>query len=129
MASMCNFELSEQRPSPTRPLTLLDVATLRSMSSASAYDPDVLASRLGVSQRHLRRLFVTQFGCSLARWLREERLQTALGLLRSAASVKEVGYALAFANMSQFCRDFRVRFGCTPSELRKQQRAVADEFS
>jgi AraC-like DNA-binding protein len=61
-------------------------------------------------------MFTSQFGRPPEDWLREERLQAALRLLPAATSVKEVAYALAFPQVSQFCRDFKARFGCTPSE-------------
>jgi transcriptional regulator GlxA family with amidase domain len=98
-------------------VALLDTTALRDMSSASAYRVVALADRLGVTPRHLRRLFMRQLGCTPERWLHEERLQRALLLLPSAPSVKAVACALAFGNASHFCRDFRVRFGYTPSEL------------
>jgi AraC-like DNA-binding protein len=102
---------------------LPDVATLRALSAAGNYDAAILAARLGVSPRHLRRLFLEHLGCSTASWLKEERLQCALSSLVSAKSVKEVAHELAFRSVSQFCRDFRARFGATPSEyLRRQWR-------
>jgi AraC family transcriptional regulator of adaptative response / DNA-3-methyladenine glycosylase II len=100
-----------------RQSTLLDAPTLCAMSAASAYDAAVLAARLGVTPRHLNRLFSRYLDCSPERWLREQRLQVALRLLPTAGSVKEVAYGLAFPQASQFCRDFRARFGFRPSAL------------
>ncbi len=93
------------------------VSVLRELSAASAYRADALAARVGITTRHLRRLFKRHFGCSPSSWLREERLRIAHQLLPSASSVKEVAHALAFVHTSHFCRDFRKRFGCRPSEL------------
>ncbi len=119
--------LSDPRRTPQ--FARLDVKTLSSMSAASAYSAVRLAARLGISPRHLRRLFVKQFGRSPNQWLREERLQAALRLLPSAASVKEVACALGFRSPSQFGRDFLSRFGCRPSELLRRRKVKRRFFS
>jgi AraC-like DNA-binding protein len=36
--------------------------------------------------------------------------------LPAAASVKQVAYAMGFSQESQFCRDFKARFGFSPSQ-------------
>ena len=97
----------------------LNLEVVRAMTGACAYNATRLADALGVSGRHLRRLFMRELRCPPRTWLREERLQTARQLLRSAATVQEVAQALSFRNASQFCRDFRARFGQTPSELKR----------
>jgi transcriptional regulator GlxA family with amidase domain len=97
----------------------LDLDAVRAMTGACAYNPTRLADALGVSGRHLRRLFMRELRCPPRTWLREERLQTARRLLRRTATVQEVAHALSFRNASQFCRDFRARFGQTPSELKR----------
>jgi AraC-like DNA-binding protein len=97
-------------------------ANLRTLVAACNYDVGSLALRLRLSARHLRRLFATQLGSSPKRWMHEERLQASLYLLLSAMSVKEVALTLAFGNPSQFSRDFRARFGCSPSVYRQIKR-------
>jgi AraC-like DNA-binding protein len=37
-------------------------------------------------------------------------------MLPVAASVKQVAYALGFRHEPQFCRDFKARFGYSPSK-------------
>jgi AraC-like DNA-binding protein len=101
-----------QRGSPVR----LDVAALREAAHQGGYRVASLALHVGVSDRHLHRVFVRELGCSPEKWLREERLQTARRLLHSLSTVKEVALALSYNQVSQFCRDFRQRFGCSPSQ-------------
>lgn len=98
----------------------LDLEAVRAMTGACAYNATTLADALGVSGRHLRRLFMRELRCPPRTWLREERLQAARRLLSCAATVQEVAQALSFRNPSQFCRDFRARFGQTPSELKRR---------
>jgi AraC family transcriptional regulator, regulatory protein of adaptative response / DNA-3-methyladenine glycosylase II len=85
-----------------------------------------LAARLGISARHLRRIFQHQFGCSPQAWLREQRLQCARRMLNPERSVKEVAFTLGFRGQSQFSRDFKARFSCTPSVFTCARRASAE---
>jgi AraC family carnitine catabolism transcriptional activator len=98
---------------------VLDLETLRGLSAECEYNATALAKRLNISLRQLQRLFRQQIGCPPRAWLREERLQAAHRLLFESATIKEVSLTLSFRQPSQFCRDFRKRFGCTPSTLKK----------
>lgn len=99
-----------------------DIDTARALGAMCGYRVRGLAEHLGVSPRHLRRLFTRQLGCPPERWLREERLRVAAQLLLTAGGVKQVAFALAFRNESQFCRDFRAHFECTPTEWAERGR-------
>lgn len=88
-------------------------------SAACNYRAPELAQWLGVSTRHLRRVFANQFGCSPAAWLREQRLQAACRLLLSGTPIKEVAFELGFRQVSHFSRDFRRYFGRSPSSWRQ----------
>ena len=96
----------------------IELETLAELAVAAGFDSKSLAARLSVSQRQLQRRFVLHLQCSPRAWLRETRLQRARALLPSSPSVKAVACALGFRQASQFARDFRVRFGVTPSSLR-----------
>lgn len=108
--------IREDRPPSAGQSRLPDARTLRVMGAASSYRVRDLADQLGISPRHLRRLFMRQMSSCPKRWLREERLMAAARLLPFAASVKGTALSLGFRNESQFCRDFRQRFGRTPLE-------------
>jgi transcriptional regulator GlxA family with amidase domain len=105
----------------SRASTNLNLDTIRAMSSECEYSAAALARCMGISVRHLQRLFKQYLCCSPRTWLREERLQVARQMLLHSTSVKEVALTLSFRQTSQFCRDFRSRFGYTPTELRKAQ--------
>jgi AraC-like DNA-binding protein len=98
---------------------LLDVDAIRDLGADCGYNATELASRMGVSIRQLQRLFVRQLGCPPRAWLREERLQAAHRLVTRAVTIKEVALALSFRRESHFSRDFRSRFGYTPSTLKQ----------
>jgi transcriptional regulator GlxA family with amidase domain len=95
----------------------LDLETLRELAPACGFEVRQLAVRLGLSRRQLERLFSTQLASTPDSWLREERLQCARQMLLSVPRVKAVAYALGFRQPSQFARDFKARFGITPSSV------------
>jgi transcriptional regulator GlxA family with amidase domain len=88
---------------------------LGTLAAECNYSTRGLAKRLGISVRQLQRTFQARLQCSPRDWLREVRLQKARDMLPAAASVKQVAYALGFRQQSQFCRDFKRRFGFSPS--------------
>ena len=79
-----------------------------------------LAARLGISARHLRRVFVRTFGVSPARFIRTERLLLSRQLLMgSSLSILDVALASGFGSVRRFNEIFRASFGTTPGDLRK----------
>jgi AraC-like DNA-binding protein len=93
------------------------VHLLMHLSLECNYDVRTLALKLGITPRHLQRQFARLLGRSPRDWLQQQRLATARAMLATANSVKEVALTLHFRSSAQFSRDFRNRFGCTPSSL------------
>ncbi len=84
-------------------------------------DASGLADRLGVSDRHLRRLFARHLGATAAEVLRTRRLHVARQLLEtSALRIIDVAHAAGFHSVRRFNEAIRRGFGRTPSELRTQ---------
>lgn len=82
-----------------------------------------VAQAVGISERHLRRLFAAQ-DLTLADHLQARRLDLAHRLLRAGAgrgaTVAEIAYRCGFASAAHFARCFKQRFGLTPTQLRQQ---------
>lgn len=82
-----------------------------------------LGARLGVSGRHLRRLFVRHLGVTPNGLARSARTHFARRLLDdSDLSVLEIATATGFGSVRQLNRACRQLFGTTPGELRKRRR-------
>jgi AraC family transcriptional regulator of adaptative response / DNA-3-methyladenine glycosylase II len=82
-----------------------------------------LADRLGVSARHLRRLFVTQLGVTPAGLARSARAHFARRLLDDTdLSITDIAYAAGFGSLRQFNRVCLEIFRAAPSELRSRRR-------
>lgn len=83
-----------------------------------------LAARLGVSDRHLRRLFEAEFGVAPLQYLLTRRLLTAKQLLTDTRMpVGDVASASGFGSERRFHAAFRTHYGLTPGDLRRRQTA------
>ena len=86
---------------------------------ADARLPD-LAATLGVTDRHLRRVFQQEFGVSPVEYAQTQRLLLAKRLLTDTAMpVIDVAMASGFASLRRFNDLFRTRYRMTPGELRR----------
>jgi len=80
---------------------------------------DHLAARLGVTDRHLRRLFDEHVGAPPIAILQTRRLHLARTLLRETAlPMSDVAFGAGFESVRRFNDAIRKAYRCTPSELR-----------
>jgi AraC family transcriptional regulator, regulatory protein of adaptative response / DNA-3-methyladenine glycosylase II len=81
-----------------------------------------LAQRLGMSGRHLRRLFIYYLGVTPDGVARSGRAHFARQLLDdSSLSVTEIAYTAGYGSVRQFNREFKRIFHRTPTQLRTSQ--------
>ena len=79
-----------------------------------------LADRLGVTSRHLRRLFNRHLGASPLAVAHTQRLHFAKRLIdQTALSMQEVSAAAGFGSVRRFNDTFLKTYGRTPRELRR----------
>ena len=79
-----------------------------------------LAARLGVTDRHLRRIFTAAHGVSPLDFVTTQRLLLAKRLLsETALPVTEVALASGFASLRRFNAAFAARYRMPPSRLRR----------
>jgi AraC-like DNA-binding protein len=77
----------------------------------------VVAARAGLSISSLRRLFATQTGLPIGRYLRKLRMGKACLLLETSAhSIKEIAALIGYADASHFSRAFKKSIGATPMQ-------------
>jgi AraC-like DNA-binding protein len=80
-----------------------------------------MAALLGVSDTQLRRICMRSVGATPRQLLCNMRLQAAAVLLHDPGiRVKEIQARVGIGDASHFCRDFRDRFGVSPTEYRYQ---------
>jgi len=85
---------------------------------------DALGKRLGVSARHLRRLFELHLGVTPDQLARSRRVHFARRLLDDTdLSFAQIAFASGFGSIRQFNRVCRDVFSASPRELRARRRA------
>ena len=101
--------------------TLLD-ALLQSGQAASGME--VVAAKLGVSARHLRRIFEAQWGISPLQYLQTRRLLCAKHLLTDTQlPITQVAALSGFASLRRFNAAFVAHYRLQPRALRKESGA------
>jgi AraC-like DNA-binding protein len=88
---------------------------------------DLTAARIaavhGISERHLSTV-LARCGIALRPWLREQRLAAAAEMLAGASggrlTVAAVAHRWGFADHAHFTREFRKRYGVTPTQWRSR---------
>ena len=86
-----------------------------------------LAARLGMGERHLRRLFLEHLGATLLSVARTRRVHTAKSLLdQTALPMTEIALAAGFGSVRQFNTTIRDVYGVPPRELRGTRQRTKD---
>ena len=103
---------------PPRTPALRAVVDLVSARPALDHSASSLASRVGVSTRHLARLFATELGTTPARFVEQVRLDHAKALLDTGHAVAGTARAAGFGSAETMRRTFVARLGISPSQYR-----------
>lgn len=141
----CRPELAPRRPGyaqadPAKVWSTQDASSILALQAAQLIDaPEAcagatpgmaqLARRLGVSDRHLRRIFETHFGVSPLQYLQTRRLLCAKQLLTDTPlPIQQVATLSGFASLRRFNAAFVQHYALQPSRLRTGPRnhAAAD---
>jgi AraC family transcriptional regulator of adaptative response / DNA-3-methyladenine glycosylase II len=86
---------------------------------------EILASRLGVGSRHLRRLFIEQIGAPPKSLVQTQRLHIAMHLLKETnLPITRVCQSSGFASVRRFNDAIKKSFGMSPTEFRKKHGAA-----
>jgi AraC family transcriptional regulator, regulatory protein of adaptative response / DNA-3-methyladenine glycosylase II len=123
------------RPEQAPGLSAMDASLVLADAAARLIDHAVatgeaaalpaIAARLGITERHLRRIFAARHGVSPMDWLTTQRLLLAKRLLSDTRlPVTKVAHASGFGSLRRFNAVFAERYRMPPSALR---RAAADE--
>ena len=80
-----------------------------------------MAGMVELSVPHFQRLFKINTGISPIAYLRDLRLKRACECLESSFhQLKQIRAYIGMPDHSHFTRDFKVKFGLTPTEYRRQ---------
>ncbi|MFM9902009.1 MAG: DNA-3-methyladenine glycosylase 2 family protein [Polaromonas sp.] len=99
----------------------LALQAARLLDAPGEYSVSTLATRLGVSSRHLQRIFQAHLGVSPLQFLQTRRLLTAKQLLADTAlPVTQVALMSGFASVRRFNAAFVAHYQLNPGTLRRQ---------
>lgn len=86
---------------------------------------DELARRLGITDRHLRRVFRAELGVSPVQFVQTQRLLLAKRLLTDTTlPVTEIALASGFGSVRRFNTLFRARYRMRPTDLRRSREST-----
>ncbi len=121
------------RPELAPGLAPVDSAPRLARSAAYIMEEDSLSSRsiselaamLGITDRHLRRVFFAEYGVSPVQYLQTRRLLLAKSLLTDTRlSITDAAMAAGFRSIRRFNDLFRKHYRLAPGELRKNGNSV-----
>jgi AraC family transcriptional regulator, regulatory protein of adaptative response / DNA-3-methyladenine glycosylase II len=99
----------------------------RHVREATPLSMPSLAARLGVTDRHLRRIFQAEHGVAPVDYLTTQRLLLAKQLLTDTPlNVTQVAMASGFASLRRFNAAFAERYRLNPTALRRQSAASTE---
>ena len=119
----------EIAPGAGLPWTVMDASRTLARQAADALDAqaaggespglEALAARLGVSDRHLRRIFQAEHGVTPVQYVQTRRLLLAKQLLTDTSmAVSQVALASGFRSLRRFNAAFVGNYRMSPSRLR-----------
>ena len=85
------------------------------------WDIERMAASIGISESYLQRLFKNETGFSPIQYIREIRLKYSKKLLedRCFLRIQEICREIGINDQSHFTRDFKKRYGVTPTQYRR----------
>ena len=88
-----------------------------------------VSDRLGVSDRHLRRLFVEHYGVSPIQYAQTQRLLFARKLIfETDLSFTQIAMAANFGSVRRMNALFHERYGCNPTQMRRGKRTEGGDI-
>lgn len=96
----------------------------------SGQNLETLAARLGCTDRHLRRVFVSEYNITPSQYLQTCRLLLAKNLLTDTnLSIIDVAMASGFGSLRRFNDLFKNHYNLSPTKLRKQSKKKSVQTS
>ena len=89
---------------------------------------DLLIDRFGISGHQISRIFRQKTGYGFREYLISQRMMRAKELvLSSEQSIAEITAAVGYSNASYFIKTFKLYYGMTPTQLKKQSASISQD--
>ena len=84
------------------------------------FTAEELARTAGMSLSSFKRKFKKQFGMSPGKWLREQRIARAEGMLKNLnKNISDIAFELGYSDAAAFSKSFKSETGVSPTEYSK----------
>ena len=121
------FARKKEKPVASEGLTPRQLTrVVERVENADGHVPTIseIAAMLGLSRRHLTRLFKMSVGLTVHAYVGQASVRKAMDLLTTTDKpVKEIAHKLGFSSPSGFSTAFRAATGQSPGQFRKGHRA------
>ncbi len=115
-------------PANTRTLIARDIKRFIASEYAGSLSLSRIAERYGYSEDYTIKLFKNEFGITPYQYLLQKRLAQAEHLLLSTSDpVEEISRKVGYNDFSTFYRDFRKKYGMSPSAKRAKTEAAGEK--
>jgi transcriptional regulator GlxA family with amidase domain len=116
--------VTNQKSKTTDARISLILNLLEDSSHGQSFDLEQLSAKCNLSRSRVQHLFKAHTGTTPNRHLKQFKLIRAKALLEQTFyTVKQVASIVGFSDISHFVRDYKLRFGKTPTESRRAFRA------
>lgn len=103
-------------------------ATIERLLMEPGLKPERIAAEAGISVRYANALLAEEH-TSIERYVAERRLERCCRALEDTAqahrSIGEIAFNWGFSDLSHFGRRFKMRYGMTPTDYRREAEAIA----
>jgi AraC family transcriptional regulator len=122
-----------REPNDERPSGQLTVRQLRTIedwidSAKAPFTISDLSSELGISNRHLARLFNASTGSTITRYAVERQVAKAKTMLTAGKPVKVVSWTCGFETASAFSTAFKKAVGMSPRDYARDSKVPQGRF-
>lgn len=93
-----------------------------SLRLSEEWTVEKMADEVGLSVSRFHTAFKNHFGQTPKEYIRDQRLNRAREILQDPHnfdSIKTIAYEVGINDLSHFARDFKKKFGLTPTEYRE----------
>ncbi|MVQ40039.1 helix-turn-helix domain-containing protein [Paenibacillus sp. MAH-34] len=105
--------------------TVQSIKQFLNNSVFSPYDTSELSSQIGVSTRHMNRLFKKEVGTTLYNYVITKKIESAKRMLvDTQLTISEIGYKLGYFDPHYFSNLFHSKTNVRPSDFRKTFREM-----
>ena len=109
----------QQKYHPEELNKVLQISAFLSQHLDQNFTVKEISDQFFINKDKLQLIFKSIFGVSVAKFLKQSKMELAYVHILNGISVSEAGYMVGYSNLSHFARAFKSIYGLNPSEVNK----------